>query len=70
MLIELFIASRVNKAADSLRRVAEADDYHSGIDAFERFLAYGRKKRMDKMRIEEQLHGKKMTDDGEEEILD
>jgi hypothetical protein len=55
MLIELFIASRVNKAADSLRRIAEEDDYHSGIDAFERLLAYGRRKRMDKIRIQEQL---------------
>lgn len=53
MLIELFIASRVNKAADSLRRLAEEDDYHSGIDAFERFLDYGRRKRLAKMRHEE-----------------
>lgn len=69
MLIGLYIASKVSKAADSLRRIEEADDFHPGIDAFERFLAYGRKKRMDKMCIEEQLHGKKMTDDGEE-VLD
>ena len=69
MLIELFIASRVNKAATSLRQIAEADDFHPGIDAFERFLAYGRKKRMDKMRIEEQLQGKKRTGDGEEEEI-
>lgn len=53
MLIELFIASRVNKAADSLRRLAEEDDYHSGMDAFERLLAYGRMKRLAKMRHEE-----------------
>lgn len=55
MLIELFIASRVNKAANSLRRIAEQDDYHSGIDAFERFLASGRKKRLEMERIKEQL---------------
>ena len=80
MLIELFIASRVNKAADSLRRIQESnDEYYShceccdsdnGVNGFDRLLAWLDKKAADKMRIEEQLQGKKRTGDGEEEILD
>ena len=70
-MIELFIASRVNKAADSLRRIDESTDceYDDGITAFDRFLAWAEKK-PDRVRIEEQLQGKKRTGDGEEEILD
>ena len=83
MLIELFIASRVNKAADSLRRIQESNDeyyeYYShceccesdyGVNAFDRLLAWLDKKAVDRARIEEQLQGKKRTGDGEEEILD
>ena len=73
MLIELFIASQVSKAADSLRRIDESSEYYeddNGINGFDRFLAFLEKKNADKKRIEEQLQGLKRTDDGEEEILD
>jgi hypothetical protein len=82
MLIELFIASRVNKAADSLRRIQESNDEYyeyynhceccesdNGVNGFDRLLAWLDKK-ADKVRIEQQLQGKKRTGDGEEEILD
>lgn len=55
MLIELFIAARLNSAANSLRRIEEADKYHGGIDRFESLLAFGRKRRMEMERIKEQL---------------
>jgi hypothetical protein len=82
MLIELFIASRVNKAADSLRRIQESNDEYyeyynhceccesdNRVNGFDRLLAWLDKK-ADKVRIEQQLQGKKRTGDGEEEILD
>lgn len=69
MLVELFIAFKASKAADSLRRIDESTEYDNGASGFDRFLAWAEKK-PDRVRIEEQLHGKKMTDDGEEKILD
>jgi len=72
MLIELFIASRAHRVAESLRRIEESTEYYEyddGVTWFDRFLAWTEKK-PDKVRIEQQLQGKKRTGDGEEEILD
>jgi hypothetical protein len=72
MLVELFIAFKASKAADSLRRIDESNEYYeydNGVSGFDRFLAWAEKK-PDRVRIEEQLQGKKRTSDGEEEILD
>jgi hypothetical protein len=61
MLIELFIASRLSRAADSLRKL-EPDTFDTNaktVDAVERGLdrLYYRihKKKFEKMRMEEQL---------------
>jgi hypothetical protein len=58
MLIALYIASQVSKAADSLRRIEEGDEWEhqNGINRVGRILDYkNNKKRIDKELIEEQL---------------
>jgi hypothetical protein len=75
MLVELYVLSRAIKAKKARQALADAEEYEEEeYDDGYRYPAYFHcrrcKDQMDKMRIEEQLHGKKRTDDGEEEILD
>jgi hypothetical protein len=78
MLVGLYVLSRVVKAKKTQQALADAHDEEyeeeEEYDDGYRYPAYFHcrrcKKRMDKMRIEEQLQGLKRTDDGEEEILD
>ena len=56
MVIELFIAFKVSKAADSLRRIDESNqdyEYSNGVNGFDRFLAYLERKQPNKIRTEE-----------------
>lgn len=73
--MELYVLSRVVKARKARQALTDAEEYEEEeYDDGYRYPAYFHcrrcKKRMDKMRIEEQLQGLKRTDDGEEEILD
>ena len=78
MLVELYVLSRALKAKKARQALADAENEEYEEEEYDdgyRYPAYFHcrrcKNRMDKMRIEEQLHGKKMTDDGEEkEIFD